>query len=188
MGVEQIAGDVASRCGVPLDEARRLLTQNAADSLRPQAPAEPPLAPTLVPVPESDVAALEFGAPMTPPSGPEVGVASSQPDGGFVPLQPDAEPAEVVATALSDGIRRIASEVRHSLDFYLTGQADNPVTRALLCGPALEIPGFAESLERELGIAVVRGEVALASPGAAGDVPPSILPVAAGLSVPEGPA
>jgi type IV pilus assembly protein PilM len=178
-GVEQIAGDVASRCGVPLDDARRLLIQHAGQNAVSQPPTEPPAAATLVPVPDLDVAGMQFGAPAMTSPAPEVGVPAPQ---------PGVEPAEVVVTALGNGIRRIASEVRHSLDFYLTGQADHPVTRALLCGPALEIPGFAESLARELGIAVVRGEVALASPGAAGGVPLSILPVAAGLSVPEGPA
>ena len=78
--------------------------------------------------------------------------------------------------------------MRHSLDFYLAGRTDSPVTRAMLCGPALEIPGFADALSRELGITVLRGEVALASPTAAGAVPLSILPVAAGLSVADGPA
>jgi hypothetical protein len=46
------------------------------------------------------------------------------------------------------------------------------------------MPGLA----RELGIVVARGEVALASPTAAGDVPPGLLAVAAGLSVPDGAA
>jgi Tfp pilus assembly PilM family ATPase len=103
------------------------------------------------------------------------------------PPAPSVDTGRVVATALNDGIRRIASEVRHSLDFYLAGRTDSPVKRALLCGPALEIPGFADALSRELGITVLRGEVALATPTAAGDVPLSILPVAAGLSVADGP-
>jgi Tfp pilus assembly PilM family ATPase len=103
------------------------------------------------------------------------------------PPAPSVDTGRVVATALNDGIRRIASEVRHSLDFYLAGRTDTPVSRAMLCGPALEIPGFTEALSRELGIDVMRGEVALASPSAAGTVPLSVLPVAAGLSVADGP-
>jgi len=100
---------------------------------------------------------------------------------------PASEQAHIARVALGDGVRRIAAEVRNSLDFYLAAQREEPVTRAVLCGPALEIPDFELALSRELGIDVARGEVALASPGAAGNVPTSLLAVAAGLSVPEGP-
>jgi type IV pilus assembly protein PilM len=204
-GVEQIAGDVAARCGVPLDDARRLLVQSGGPLLPEPAPAQasapgepvaefpspeqPFTAPAtlespLSAVPPPDVGAAGFGA-----FSPASTTPSAEPTSLMAgPPPPEVDTEQVIRTALGDGIRRIASEVRHSLDFYLAGQSDNPVTRALLCGPALEIRGFAEGLARELGITVVRGEVALASPGAAGNVPLSILPVAAGLSVPEGPA
>ncbi len=205
-GVEQIAGDVASRCAIPIDDARRLLVATgvappaaavaAAPTPTPRPPQPPggfpgleerfagPDAPqsTSVPV-DAERATVSFGRP-SPPTPPPVDPT----DLLTGPPAPTIDPAQVVNTALNDGIRRIAAEVRHSIDFYLAGRQDGPLTRALLCGPALEIPGFADGLSRELGITVRRGEVALASPNAAGDVPRSILAVAAGLSVPEGPA
>jgi type IV pilus assembly protein PilM len=94
---------------------------------------------------------------------------------------------ELARTALTDGIRRIAAEVRNSLDFHLSSHGSVPVSRAVLTGPALDLPGFDLALAGELGLPLARGEVALASPGAAGHVPMSRLAVAAGLSLLEGP-
>ena len=96
--------------------------------------------------------------------------------------------AELARTALGDGVRRIAAEVRNSLDFHLSSHGDGAVSRAVLTGPALDLPGFDVALGRELGLTLVRGAVELASPGAAGHVPMSRLAVAAGLSVSEGPS
>jgi type IV pilus assembly protein PilM len=178
-GAEQIAGDVASRLGIALDDARRLLVQNAGRLAATHLSTQP-----LLSIPLADQSDLTATSAMPLASGTSVNpsdLASGLP-------APSVETTEVVGTALNDGIRRIASEVRHSLDFYLAGRTDSPVTRAMLCGPALEIPGFADALSRELGITVLRGEVALASPSAAGAVPLSVLPVAAGLSVADGPA
>ena len=94
---------------------------------------------------------------------------------------------ELARTALTDGIRRIAAEVRNSLDFHLSSHGSVPVSRAVLTGPALDLPGFDLALAGELGLPLARGEVALASAGAAGHVPMSRLAVAAGLSLSEGP-
>jgi type IV pilus assembly protein PilM len=230
-GVEQIAGDVASRCGIPLDEARRLLVTTAlgaADDAPPLAPVAdlesasftpapdlesaglapaPDLesvsfapAPDLesassAPVPGLESAALApapdlestsiHAAPLEPMLAP---LRSSDPNELMAPPSPMAiDPEQVARTALHEGIRRIASEVRHSLDYYLAAQPGEAVTRAILCGPALEIPGFAETLSRELGLPIAHGEVELMSTES-GSVPASILAVAAGLSVAEGPA
>ena len=98
-----------------------------------------------------------------------------------------ADHREVARTALSDGIRRIASEVRNSLDFHLSSHGDGAVSRAVLTGPALDLPGFDVALGRELGLTLARGVVDLASESAAGHVPMSRLAVAAGLSLVEGP-
>jgi type IV pilus assembly protein PilM len=94
---------------------------------------------------------------------------------------------EFARSALADGIRRIAAEVRNSLDFHLGSHGNVPVSRAVLTGPALDLPGFDVALGRELGLPLTRGTVELASPTAAGHVPMSRLAVAAGLSVSEGP-
>jgi type IV pilus assembly protein PilM len=98
-----------------------------------------------------------------------------------------ADHREVARTALSDGIRRIASEVRNSLDFHLSSHGEGAVSRAVLTGPALDLPGFDVALGRELGLTLARGVVDLASDTAAGHVPMSRLAVAAGLSLVEGP-
>jgi type IV pilus assembly protein PilM len=98
-----------------------------------------------------------------------------------------ADQLEVARTGLADGIRRIAAEVRNSLDFHRSSRGEEPVSRAVLTGPALDLPGFDQALSRELDLPITRGEVALATPGAAGHVPMSRLAVAAGLSVMEGP-
>jgi Tfp pilus assembly PilM family ATPase len=97
-----------------------------------------------------------------------------------------AEHAEFGRVALGDGIRRIASEIRNSLDFHLGAHGESPITHAILTGPALDLSGFDVALGRELGLTLTRGAVELASPSAAGHVPMSRLAVAAGLSVEEG--
>jgi len=94
----------------------------------------------------------------------------------------------IARAALSDGIRRIAAEVRNSLDFHLaSAHGVGAVTRAVLTGPALDVPGFDLALGRELGLTLDRGAVEVANEATAGHVPMSRLAVAAGLSVTEGP-
>jgi type IV pilus assembly protein PilM len=94
---------------------------------------------------------------------------------------------ELARTGLADGVRRIAAEVRNSLDFHRASRNEQPVTRAVLTGPVLDLIGFDAALARELDLPLTRGAVDLASPDAAGYVPMSRLAVAAGLSVAEGP-
>jgi len=118
-------------------------------------------------------------------------------DGSAVPLPRvvrarDDAPAtgelfEIARTGLADGIRRISAEVRNSLDFHRVSRGGQPVSRAVLTGPVLDLAGFDTALARELDLPLTRGAVALASPEAAGHVPMSRLAVAAGLSLLEGP-
>jgi len=83
-------------------------------------------------------------------------------------------------SVLIDGARRVATDVRASLDFHHTQNAGGPmVERVLLTGPAVAVPGFAELLERELGLPVEPRVM----PGAEG--PAERLSVAAGLAVEE---
>ena len=117
-------------------------------------------------------------------------VASASPDvpqSAEVVAAASADQRELARTALTDGIRRIASEVRNSLDFHLSSHGEGAVSRAVLTGPALDLPGFDVALGRELGLTLARGVVDLASEAAAGHVPMSRLAVAAGLSLEEGP-
>jgi type IV pilus assembly protein PilM len=89
----------------------------------------------------------------------------------------------VARTLLLEGIRRIASDVRNSLDFHTGQESGGSVSRAVLCGPASEIAGFEQALAAELGMAVTTGSIANRDGG--GSVPASRLVVAAGLAIGE---
>jgi type IV pilus assembly protein PilM len=92
--------------------------------------------------------------------------------------------AEIVATArrvLLDGARRIAAEVRNSLDFHLAQGGSAVVERAVLTGPASSIPGFEVALASELGLPVTVGAV----DGAPAGIDGGRLAVAAGLAIEE---
>jgi type IV pilus assembly protein PilM len=93
----------------------------------------------------------------------------------------DGDPAIVseARSVLADGVRRIGDEVRNSLDFYRMQDAGTAVDRAVLTGPAVSIPGFADAIGREIGVAVSRGVAS----GAVEGVEPGRLVVAAGLAV-----
>jgi type IV pilus assembly protein PilM len=98
---------------------------------------------------------------------------------------------EIVAEArnvLIDGARRIADEVRNSLDFHTAQSGASSVEHAVLTGPAVAIPGFAEQLGRDSGLTLEPGIVAEARPGAFGGIDAGRLAVAAGLAVEEVPA
>jgi type IV pilus assembly protein PilM len=83
---------------------------------------------------------------------------------------------------LTDGIRRIAGEVRNTIDFHLAS-APGGITRCVLTGPAVAVPGFAEALSADLNLPVERGVVA----GADLEEPGRVA-VAAGLALTEVPA
>jgi type IV pilus assembly protein PilM len=91
---------------------------------------------------------------------------------------------EIVAQArrvLLEGVRRIAADVRSSLDFHRMQDGAATVSRAVLTGPATAIPGFATALASELGMPVEEGAV----DGAPDDLEPGRTTVAAGLAVAE---
>lgn len=100
-------------------------------------------------------------------------------------LTGEAEVLDAARDALEDGVRRVADEVRNSLDFYRMQDSALPVQRAVLTGPAVAVPGFAERLSDEIGIEVKTGLVTETKPGAFGGVDAGRLSVAAGLSVGE---
>jgi type IV pilus assembly protein PilM len=98
---------------------------------------------------------------------------------------------KIVADAravLAGGVRRIATDVRGSLDFH-QGQADisRTVQRVVLTGPAVAVAGFAPALETELGLEVQERVV----DGAAGHdlklLETACLTVPAGLAVEQRP-
>jgi type IV pilus assembly protein PilM len=93
----------------------------------------------------------------------------------------DLQIVEDARTLLANGARRIATDVRHSLDFHQAQGGEARVERAVLTGPAASVPGFAEALSAELGLSVVSGVVG----GSTAGVDAGCVTVAAGLAVQE---
>jgi len=89
---------------------------------------------------------------------------------------------------LNDGVRRIADEVRNSLDFLAMTDASAAVERVVLTGPAVAIPGFPERLGEQVGLPLEVGVVQEGHPGGFGGIDAGRLAVAAGLTVEEIPA
>jgi type IV pilus assembly protein PilM len=103
------------------------------------------------------------------------------------PLEAIEGDAGIVAdgrAVMLDGVRRIAAEVRNSLDFHGAQGTSRSVSRAVITGPVTAIPGAARALEAELGLAVELGTV----DGAPRGLNPGSLTVAAGLAITEAPA
>jgi type IV pilus assembly protein PilM len=93
---------------------------------------------------------------------------------------------EIVADTralLGDGVRRIADEVRNSLDYYRAQAGALSAERAVLTGPAVAIPGFAAELGGAIGLPVEPGVVGEARAGAHGGIDAGRLAVAAGLAI-----
>ena len=90
-------------------------------------------------------------------------------------------------SVLTGGVRRIAAEVRASLDFHEGQVEDGTVRRVVLTGPAVAVAGFARALEAELGLEVQERVVASAQGMNLGALDAGCLSVAAGLAVQEGP-
>ena len=96
----------------------------------------------------------------------------------------DKQIIEHARQILLDGVRRIASEVRSSLDFHRMQEDAGTVSRAVMTGPASCIPGFDVALASELGIPVEQGLV----DGAPAGIDAGRVTVAAGLALVEAPA
>jgi len=97
-------------------------------------------------------------------------------------IEGDALILEEARTILADGVRRIAGEVRNTVDFHLSqGTQGGGATRCVLTGAAAAVPGFAAALGHELALPVVVGTVA----GAPEALGAQRFSVAAGLAVEE---
>ncbi len=94
-------------------------------------------------------------------------------------------PDEDVRAILENGIREIVGDVRNSLDFHRSQDGGGDVSSVVLSGPALQIPGFADMLEADLGLAVRRQSVQLADQGALGGLSADHLTIATGLAAEE---
>jgi len=100
-------------------------------------------------------------------------------------IEGDAEIVGEARRVLTEGVRRIAAEVRNSLDYYQAqGAAAPPVQRAVLTGPAASVPGFAAALGAQLGLDVKARDV----DGTPSGLEPGRVAIAAGLAVTEAPS
>ena len=91
---------------------------------------------------------------------------------------------------LENGIREIVGEVRNSLDFHRSQEGGGEVRSVVLSGPVLEMRGFTEALEADLGMEVKRESVHFADnadPSAAHSISPHRLAIATGLATEEAP-
>lgn len=87
---------------------------------------------------------------------------------------------------LTEGTRRLATEVRASLEFHQTQAAAGDIARAVLTGAAASVPGFADALSSELGIPVQTRTVA-ACDGLPAAIDLGGMTIAAGLAVEQVP-
>jgi type IV pilus assembly protein PilM len=83
---------------------------------------------------------------------------------------------------LAEGTRRLATDVRASLEFHQTQAAAVDLSRAVLTGAGASVPGFADALAAELGMPVQTRSVA-ACDGLPAATDLGALTVAAGLAV-----
>jgi len=90
-----------------------------------------------------------------------------------------------IRLVLENGIREIVGDVRNSLDFHRSQDGGGDVSSVVLSGPALELPGFAEMLETDLGLTLRRETINLAHAGDLGGLSPHHLTIAAGLAAEE---
>ncbi len=97
----------------------------------------------------------------------------------------DGEP-DIVAEArnvLGEGVRRIADEIRTSIDFYAMQDGAAIVERGVVSGPAVAVGGFCEELSRHLGLELEAGVVREGRVGGFGGIDAGHLAIAAGLAV-----
>jgi type IV pilus assembly protein PilM len=102
------------------------------------------------------------------------------------PLEEVEGDPDIVADAraiLIDGTRRLAADVRASLDFHHSQMTVGaPVARVILTGAAVAVPGFVAALQNELGLPVEVRTVA-AGTGLGDEADRAAATVAAGLAV-----
>jgi type IV pilus assembly protein PilM len=199
-GMEAMSVAVAERRGVALAEARRLVgaidLRNPPDRAEatPAAEAEPAVELPAIPLPDPEQRDLAAEAQEAANAAP-VPAPRAEEDTAFLEtLAEEPMPAEAQTDAAVDvwdvvdaGIRDISGEVRNSLDFHRSQEGGGEVSHLVLSGAAEEIPGFAEALERSLGVPVRSQSVAIGSGKLGEEVSPHRLAVATGLSASEAP-
>jgi Tfp pilus assembly PilM family ATPase len=208
-GLEAMAVEIAERRGIPLVDARALLAGFELNAPAPApAPAPPaPAPPAPVPAPSAAAEPEAGGEPQAAEEGDAVpvedavaqletwelaqGLVATPPPAPEGPAAPAPAPVAggdpEVRMVLENGIREIVGEVRNSLDFHRSQEGGGEVRSVVLSGPALELRGFPEALEGELGLTVRRRAVRFADPAAAQGVSLHRLAIATGLATEEVP-
>jgi type IV pilus assembly protein PilM len=176
-GLEGVAGEIAERRGIAIAEARELLA--AVDLKEPTHPELP------APMREGTGHDAEAPAGSAEDAGGDVSRAEDEPDEQVAQHAPEAESDADVRTVLERGIHDIAGEVRNSLDFHRSQDGGGEVTRVVLSGSALDLPGFAEALQSQLRVDVQPQTVSLADQSLAGKLSTHRLAIAAGLATTE---
>jgi type IV pilus assembly protein PilM len=100
----------------------------------------------------------------------------------------DPEIVEEARSVLAEGVRRIADEVRNSLDFHRAQAGALAAEHAVLTGPAVAIPGFCDALSSVTGLPVSAGVVDEARAGGHNGIDPNRLAIAAGLAIEQAPS
>ncbi|MCW3027514.1 MAG: pilM, partial [Solirubrobacterales bacterium] len=193
-GLEGMATEIAERRGIALTEARELLggvDLNASE----ETPADPGPAAGAV---DEAIADGDTPEELSPEADP--GEAHDDHDareremtyeemvsvaGPPAPPETSSVPDADVRAVLERGIHDIAGEVRNSLDFHRSQDGGGEVTRIVLSGSALDLPGFAETLQSHLRVDVQPQTVGLADESLAGNVSTHRLAIAAGLASTE---
>jgi type IV pilus assembly protein PilM len=98
-------------------------------------------------------------------------------------IEGDADIIALTRAALDEGVHQLADTVRNSLNFYRMQDSAESVERALLTGPSVAIPGFADRLADALKLPVEPAVIAADAPEALGGADAGSLTVAAGLAV-----
>ena len=105
------------------------------------------------------------------------------PEPAQAPKRDDAD----VRAVLENGVRELTGEIRNSIDFHRTQDQGGEISYLSLSGAALDLPGFAETLQASLGIEVRSEAVGLVDASLEGTVSTHRLSVAAGLATVEAP-
>jgi type IV pilus assembly protein PilM len=173
-GMEGMASEVAERRGIAIAEARELV---AAVDLDEPARSEP--------APKAQDTGHGADAPSSgEDAAADVSRAEDESDELLAPA-PDAGSDPDVRMVLERGIHDIAGEVRNSLDFHRSQDGGGEVTRVVLSGSALDLPGFADALQSQLRVDVDPQTVSLADQSLAGKLSSHRLAIAAGLATTE---
>jgi type IV pilus assembly protein PilM len=191
-GLEGMAAELAERRGIALTDARALLA--ATDLTSPAVPEEGALQAVVAAV-EADIEATTADPEASDDAEDSEDKDAREDDmsDSELPLAeqalpeqaPQAPPEEDVRMVLDNGIREIAGEVRNSLDFHRSQEGGGEVSRIVLSGSALDLPGFAEALQVQLGSEVHAETVRLADESLADTVSTHRLAIAAGLAATE---